>query len=93
MSSPDNRATANRVLELYDSGVPLFTKEAMRNLADQVAKVTVTGKQGLVYAKNLEGVAVELVVKQPGRKIEEGPGASLQSDDDDNDDDDETRYT
>lgn len=59
---------------LYLSGVPLFTKEAIRNVSCQLNELG--GKSGKVYVKALNGILVEFNV-ETGRVFPSGLDAEF----------------
>lgn len=52
----------HKVREIYDSGTPFFTKEAMRTIMQQIDDIE-KGKPGTVSVVGIDGSIVQLLVK------------------------------
>lgn len=61
MADAEHQIT-QRVYGIYNSGTPLFTKESMRQLAEQINNVEATGEPGPVYTTTIDGTVHEIKV-------------------------------
>jgi hypothetical protein len=62
----ERAAAAEELLRIYDSGQPFFTKEAMKELKDQVDSLD--GAVGAIIHKNLAGDAISILVGGIGKQ-------------------------
>lgn len=54
---------AARLDQLYESGVPFFTKEAIRTAFEQCQRVSESQEDTMIYLKDLTGAMVEFTTK------------------------------
>ncbi|KAM7201685.1 hypothetical protein V8F33_003234 [Rhypophila sp. PSN 637] len=62
-------AEAKRIRHIYNSGVPLFTKEQMRDLGKQMAAIKATRNPGIIHTTDLQGNTMECLINE-GRRAQ-----------------------